>query len=161
MKKIISGIITIIILIIIVIYNIKIKENYNTKTFVTLVKCIDGDTAKINYNGEEVNLRFLAINTREIGENEEEYGKEASEYTCNALKNANMIKIEFDSESDKYDKYGRLLAWVFVDEELLQLDLVKNGYAEIKYIYGDYKYLNELEEALKYAKEKRLGIWKL
>ena len=25
------------------------------------------------------------------------------------------VKIEYDSNSDKYDKYNRLLAWVFVD----------------------------------------------
>ena len=49
---------------------------------------------------------------------------------------------------------------MFVDDELLQEQLVKNGLAEIKYIYGDYKYLEKLEKAEKYSQDKKLGIWK-
>lgn len=161
MKKIVSSIIMIIIIILVIIYDKKQEENYSQRVNVTLVNCIDGDTAKIKYNGDIVSLRFLAINTKEIGENEEPYGREASTYTCNMLKSATKIELEFDKSSDKYDKYGRILAWVFVDNELLQLNLVKNGYAEVKYIYGDYKYLSILKEAEDYARTKGLGIWGL
>ncbi len=161
MKKIISSIIMLTIIIFVIIYDKKQEENYNERVSVTLVNCIDGDTAKINYNGDIVNLRFLAINTKEIGKNEEPYGREASIYTCNMLKNAKKIELEFDKSSDKYDKYGRVLAWIFIDNELLQLNLVKNGYAEVKYIYGDYKYLSILKEAEGHARVKGLGIWGL
>lgn len=161
MKKIINLIIVLII-IFIIIYDYKthssnLEEN---RTKVTLVKCIDGDTAKINYNGEDINIRFLAINTKEIGENEELYGIEASNYTCNKLKSAKNIEIEFDPSSSRYDKYNRLLGWVYVDDILFQYDLVYNGYAEIKYVYRDYKYLRELKDAEKHAKDKKLGIWR-
>lgn len=160
MKKIINVIIVIII-IFIIIYDFRIKTTKleDEKIEVTLVKCIDGDTAKINYNGENISIRFLAVNTKEIGENEEPYGKEASEYTCNILKNAKKVEIEFDNSSEKYDKYNRLLGWIFVDDELLQYNLVYNGFAEVKYVYGDYKYISELKKAEEHAKEKKLGIW--
>lgn len=161
MKKIINLIIVLII-IFIIIYGYKMSPSNleENRIKVTLVKCIDGDTAKINYNGKEVNIRFLAINTKEIGENEEPYGVEASTYTCNKLKSAKNIEIEFDPSSSLYDKYNRLLGWIYVDDILLQYDLVYNGYAEVKYVYGDYKYLSKLEEVEKHAKEKKLGIWK-
>lgn len=124
-----------------------------------LEKCIDGDTASFIIDGKIEKVRFLAINTKESTNKQEKYGKEASEYTCSKLLNAKEIRLELDKESAKYDKYNRLLAWVFVDEKLLQYDLLKKGHAEIKYIYGEYKYLDSLKEAENYAKINKLGIW--
>ncbi len=129
---------------------------------VTLNKCVDGDTARFNVNGEEKKARFLAINTPESvhpTKEVEPFGKEASEYTCNKLTNAKKITIEYDDNSDKEDKYGRILVWVFVDDQLLQKDLVSKGYAEVKYLYGNYKYTDVLEDEQEKAKSKKLRIW--
>ena len=127
-------------------------------------KCVDGDTAKFIYKDEVITARFLAIDTPEsvhptIGE--EPFGKEASNYTCTTLENADEIVLEFDSNSDKTDKYDRYLVWVFVDGELLQKKLVSNGYAEVAYLYDDYKYTEELEKVQEKAKNKEIGIWSL
>ncbi|UPU39035.1 thermonuclease family protein [Erysipelothrix sp. Poltava] len=45
---------------------------------------------------------------------------------------------------NKYDKYGRVIAWVYVDDALLQELLVSGGFAKVKYIYGDYLYVDKL-----------------
>ena len=132
------------------------------KKVVTFSDCTDGDTASVILDDEEIKLRFLAIDTPEsvhptIGE--EEYGKEASNYTCNALKQAKKIEIEYDSGSDKLDKYNRHLVWVFVDGELLQEKLIEEGLAEVAYLYGDYKYTSILEAKQMVAKTKQVGIW--
>lgn len=129
---------------------------------VKLSKCVDGDTAKFIYNDEVITARFLAIDTPEsvhptIGE--EPYGKEASNYTCSVLEKADEIILEFDANSDKTDKYDRYLAWVFVDGNLLQKQLISKGYAEVAYLYDDYKYTDELEKAQETAQEKKVGIW--
>ena len=125
-------------------------------------KCVDGDTAKFIYKDEVITARFLAIDTPEsvhptIGE--EPYGKEASNYTCSTLEKAEEIILEFDSNSDKTDKYNRYLVWVFVDGKLLQKQLISKGYAEVAYLYDDYKYTDELEKAQEKAKAKKVGIW--
>ena len=137
--------------------------NAENKFEVDFYDCVDGDTAKFLYKEEKITARFLAIDTPETvdpKEEVEEFGKEASNFTCDKIKNAKKIILEYDSDSDKLDKYKRHLVWVFVDDELLQEQLVKNGLAEIKYIYGDYKYLEKLEKAEKYSQDKKLGIWK-
>lgn len=124
--------------------------------------CVDGDTAKFIYKNEKITARFLAIDTPETvhpTKEEEPYGKEASEYTCEKLKNAKTIELEYDNDSDKTDKYDRHLVWVFVDGELLQKKLVSKGYASVAYLYGDYKYTNELEETEQKAEDNKLGIW--
>lgn len=129
---------------------------------VELSKCVDGDTIKIKLSNKEYTVRMLAIDTPESVHPKkkiEYYGKEASDYTCNIVSNAKKIELEYDDNSDKYDKYDRLLAWVFVDGELLQDKLVSLGYAKVAYLYGDYKYTSLLEEHQELASFKNLGIW--
>ena len=137
--------------------NCYIKE-VNKKEKVAFSKCADGDTAHFVINNEIKKVRFLAIDTPEVDKNDS-YSKEASEYTCNALKNAKEIYLEYDSNSDKEDKYGRVLAFVYVDGILLEKSLIENGLAKVYYIYGDYAHVDELKEAESIAKEKKTGIW--
>jgi micrococcal nuclease len=133
----------------------------SAKTKVTLVKCIDGDTAKFKIGNEEVKVRFLGINAPEVESNTKEgepYSKESADYTCRKLKKANKIELEYDDKSDKQDKYGRTLAYVFVDDKLLEKDILSNGYASVKYINSSYKYYDDLVKAEQKAKEKKVGI---
>ena len=130
---------------------------------VTLKKCVDGDTARFIVNNEEEIVRFLAIDTPETSHptiGKEPFGPQASNFTCDSLRNASEITLEFDPDSDKKDKYDRLLAWVFVDGKLLQEELVSEGLAEVAYLYGDYKYTYKLEDAQEIAKENKKNIWK-
>ena len=142
-------------IIIVLLFNI----NVYAKETVILDKCVDGDTAWFIYNNESSKFRFLAIDTPESTTQIEEFGKEASSYTCDQLKKASKIEIEFDPNSHKQDKYDRYLAWIFVDGELLQEKIIENGYAEINYIYGDYKYLDDLKKTEQEAKEHKKGIY--
>ena len=136
----------------------------NEKIEVKFSSCVDGDTAKFIYNDEIITVRFLAVDTPETVHPTKEvmaYGKEASDFTCNKLKGAKNIYLEYDIASDKFDKYNRHLAWVFVDNELLQKSLISKGYGKIEYIYGSYRYLNELYELESVAKKNNIGLWSL
>lgn len=134
-------------------------SNVEAKEVVTLNKCVDGDTAWFNTNTEVIKARFLAIDTPESTNKIERLGKEASNFTCESLTKAKKIEIEYDENSDKLDKYERHLVWVFVDDVLLQDLIIKNGLAEIDYLYGEYKYTNILKESEILAKQNNLGIW--
>lgn len=152
MKKLVVGIIT---------FLLFINVSYALDE-VKLSKCVDGDTIKVKIDNKEYTVRMLAIDTPESvhpKKKVEYYGKEASEYTCNIVSNAKKIELEYDSGSDKTDKYDRLLAWVIVDGELLQDKLVSLGYAKVAYLYGDYKYTSLLEEHQELASARNLGIW--
>ena len=132
------------------------------KIEVTLKSCVDGDTAKFIYQNETIKVRFLAIDTPELkheDREEEKYAREAKEFACNKLKDANEIYLEFDPNSDKQDKYDRYLAWVFVDDNLLQKDIIIKGYAKVAYLYGDYKYTDILKKEQRRAQKNKLGIW--
>lgn len=138
------------------------KIEASSKISVTLSKCVDGDTAKFNLNQEVITARFLAIDTPETKhpqKGEEPWGKEASNFTCDSLKKAKKIELEYDDNSEKLDKYDRHLVWVFVDDELLQDNIIKKGYAEVAYLYGNYKYAPLLQDHETLAKQEKLGIW--
>jgi len=133
--------------------------NIEAKELVTLNKCVDGDTAWFNLNNEVIKARFLAIDTPESTNEIEVFGKEASDFTCDALKHAGKIEIEYDENSDKLDKYERHLVWVFVDDILLQDLIIKEGLAEVDYLYGDYKYTEILKSSELVAKTNKIGMW--
>jgi len=124
---------------------------------VTLVRCVDGDTAVFLIDGIEESVRFLAIDTPELGE--DYYSEEAAEFTCEELESAKEIVLEYDDNSDLRDKYNRLLAHVFVDDVLLQEKLVLDGYAKVAYLYGEYKYTSQLQLSEEIAKVNGRGIW--
>ena len=135
----------------------------STSDAVTLSNCVDGNSARFMLGLEEVKVRFLGIEVEEIikdDETDEINESLVSDYVCSALKSAKKIRIEYEPNTDKEDKLGRIQAWIFVDDILLQEDLVKLGYAKVMYINDDYLYSEQLKTAQNSAKEMKLGIWK-
>lgn len=128
------------------------------------VKAVDGDTAKFTVNGTTETVRFLLIDTPETvkpGTDPQLFGKEASEKTKKLLTEATTIEIELD-QGQARDKYDRLLAYIFIDGELLQYRLVREGLARIAYVNApSTKYLSELQNAEKQAENAKYGIWSI
>jgi len=134
----------------------------NESIEVKFSKCVDGDTAKFILDKREITARFLAIDTPETKhptKGVEPFGKDASNYTCDKLTNAKKIVLEYDDGSDKTDKYERHLVWVYYDDNFLQEELINLGYAKVAYLYGDYKYTTDLQNAEVVAKSDKKGIW--
>lgn len=141
-----------------------ITNVYAERVSVKFEACVDGDTIKVILDDKKTTVRFLAIDTPETvhpTKGEQPFGKEASNYTCDKVKNAKKLEIEYDEGSTKTDKYNRALGWVFIDDTLLQKDLVSLGYAKVAYLYGDYKYTEDLKKEESIAKSKKLGVWSL
>lgn len=134
------------------------QEIENGQRFaVTLDKTVDGDTAWFKIDEKSVKVRFLYIDTPESTNQKEPYGKQASVYVDQQLHQAKVIELETNKDGSQYDKYDRLLAWVFVDGQLLQEKIAREGYCKRFYDYGyDYTYKNDIikanQEAIKYKR---------
>ena len=100
-------------------------------------RVIDGDTFVI---GNE-SIRLLGINTPERGEY---LYQEAKEFLNNSVLNKS-VKLEFGKE--KYDRYQRKLAYIFLDTENINLQLVKNGFANFYFPSGKDTYYKEFFDA--------------
>lgn len=153
------------IIVILIIFGYNFYQDHKTitpgKRFeVTLDKCVDGDTAWFNIDGKSTKVRFLYIDTPESTNQIEPYGKEASDYTKEQLTNASIIELELNNDGDTIDKYDRMLAWVFVDGELLQEKLAREGLVEKFYDYGfDYTYKKDIIAANDEAIAAKKGIY--
>lgn len=133
--------------------NLKLGQQYPAE----LVKCVDGDTAHFNIKGKTYKTRFLYIDTPESTNRIEPFGKEASEYTCSFLKQGEII-LETDGNA-LFDKYDRLLAWVWVDGKLQQEEITKAGLVKGFYDYGNYLYEERIISAMEEAKSSGRGMY--
>lgn len=127
-------------------------------------KPVDGDTARLIYQGKEEKFRFLLIDTPETKHprlGKQPFGQEASDRTKELLQNAEQVEVEFDVGT-KEDKYQRKLAYIYVDGKMLNEILVREGLAKVAYVYPpNTRYLDRLEKAQEQAKAEKLGIWSL
>lgn len=135
------------------------KLYYNSGyTYHSIKKVYDGDTILLS-NGSKV--RFLGINTPEVeGRNKSAQagGEEAKQWLKNGLKNK-KVRLEIDIE--KHDKYSRLLAHVFTeDNQHINFELVKRGLATVNIHPPNLKYTADLLKAEQQAEKNQLGIWK-
>lgn len=122
---------------------------------------IDGDTILVEINGTTEKVRLIGINTPEIHhptKGVERYGYEAKRFTSGLLKEGDRIKLEFDLQ--KRDKYGRLLAYVYLsDGRFLNALLVQEGYAQVYTIPPNVKYQELFVKLQKEARAQGRGLW--
>ncbi len=122
---------------------------------------VDGDTIEVSKDNENMKVRLLGINTPEsVGDRAHEcFGKEASVYALSIMKNQ-IVKLETDDTQDKYDKYGRLLAYVYLlDGQMVNKKLIAEGYA-YEYTYeAPYKYQKEFKSLQSFAERESRGLW--
>lgn len=84
---------------------------------------MDGDTIDVLIDGEEFRLRYIGMDTPERGE----LGFAEATAANVALVSGKTVTLEKDiSETDRF---GRLLRYVYVDGEMVNMRLVEDGYA--------------------------------
>ncbi|MFC1488588.1 thermonuclease family protein [Thermodesulfobacteriota bacterium] len=125
-------------------------------------RVVDGDTIDINYNGAKERVRLLCVNTPESVHRDAKQnipmGKVASDYAKKKL-SGKYIDLEFEGERLR-GNYGRLLAYVFVDGQNFNLDLVRQGLSPYYTKYGrSQKYDADFRGAEKLARKEKLNIW--
>ncbi|MDA3837233.1 MAG: thermonuclease family protein [Nanoarchaeota archaeon] len=96
-------------------------------------------------------VRMLGINTPEKGE---WLYDEAREFMDGF--NGSEVVLEFGSE--KFDRYGRTLAYVFVDGVNLNLEIVRQGLANAYFPAGRDKYYDEFYYAWEECMQRSVGF---
>jgi len=128
---------------------------------VTLDRAVDGDTIKVSYNGNVDTVRYLLIDTPETKKPNscvQPYGEDASKRN-KELVNSGKLQLEFDKD-DRRDKYGRLLAYVYVDGKSVEETLLKEGLARVAYVYEpNTRYIEQYRKDEQEAKTEKLSIW--
>ena len=127
-----------------------------------VVSVIDGDTIIVEMDGENKTVRFIGVDTPEAVHPRKEvqyYGKEASLFTKNLLKGEHVY-LDYEGEVGMYDKYQRLLAYVFraPDGLFVNLEIVRQGYGNA-YTVFPFKHLELFRQYGKRARELEKGLY--
>lgn len=125
-----------------------------------VVRVVDGDTIVISYQGKEEKVRLIGVDTPESVHSDASkntpYGKIASDYTKAQL-TGKTIQLEFDVQ--ERDKYGRLLAYVYVDGKMYNKTLLEEGHAKVATFPPNVKYVEEFQQLEQKAQEEQIGMW--
>jgi micrococcal nuclease len=84
------------------------------------------------------------------------FGKEASDRN-KELVTRKMVRLE--KVVSETDKYGRLLRYVYIDNDFINLRLVAEGYANVVTYPPDLKYSKQFLQAEQEARKSNLGLW--
>ena len=121
------------------------QQPAQTNTYKVL-RVVDGDTFTVDFNGTEEKVRLIGVDTPESvhpdASKNTEAGTAASEYTKSLLTGKD-VTLEFDVQ--ERDKYGRLLAYAYVDGYMLNKKLLQDGYAVIATYPPNVKYLEDFK----------------
>lgn len=121
-----------------------------------VIRVVDGDTIVIQ-SGEKV--RYIGMDTPEMNDPRaavKYFAQKAKEINANLVLNK-IVDIEFDVE--KYDKYHRLLAYVYIDKTMINAYLLKEGYAQVLTVPPNIKYEKYFLKLQKYSRENNKGFW--
>ena len=133
-----------------------LDESSDNDNMFLVVRVIDGDTIELD-SGEIV--RYLDVDTPETvhpSKPVECFGPEATQ------RNIELVQgryVRLDIPTERTDKYGRLLAYVYTNDGFVNGALVWGGYAYAR-SYGEsgslYDTLVQLEDG---ARTKQKGLW--
>ncbi len=126
----------------------------------TVVHVSDGDTITVRFGDRSERVRILGADTPEVVDPRKPvqcYGPEASAHTKARLAPGTLVSLETDAEVR--DKYGRLLAYVYVGGARYDDELLRLGFARLLIIAPNGVHARAMLGAELEARAAHRGLW--
>ena len=126
----------------------------------TVVRVVDGDTIHVRIGARVEKVRYIGVNTPEVHhptKGEEPGGREAAEVN-RRLVEGQAVRLELDVQ--ERDRYGRLLAYVWIGDLMINAELVRLGYAQVMPIPPNVRYQEMFLKLQREAREAGRGLWR-
>ena len=117
---------------------------------ITVIGVVDGDTVELQ-DGRRV--RLIGIDTPERGD----VNCDSASALAERLLLRKKVRLEFDR--DQIDRYGRTLAFLWVDDKLVNREIIRAGWAYCYFFEGNLKHSRELLVAQHEAMDAHRGLW--
>lgn len=133
---------------------------------VMVTRVVDGDTLDVAISegarGPTVSerVRLIGIDTPESvrpGEIPECFGPEASRRLNELTPPGTPVRLERDVEAR--DPFGRLLAYVYLGDDMVNMTLAREGFAEALSIPPNTAFAREFRSAVASARGRGSGLW--
>lgn len=122
-------------------------------------RVVDGDTIEVGLQGRTEDVRYIGVDTPETvkpGEPVQCFGEQASTFN-RGLVEGERVRLVFDRE--RRDRFGRLLAYVYVGSTFVNGELVAGGYARTLEIEPNTAMAGELARLEGGASRDGRGLW--
>lgn len=126
---------------------------------VTVVRVVDGDTFVANLGGEEKRVRLLNVDTPELGRDgspDECLAQEATDFLSSLLPAGQEVDVEYDVE--KRDRYDRELLGVFLDDQLVNAEIAREGLGVAVQFGDNGKFHPDVSRAEEEARTAGIGV---
>jgi micrococcal nuclease len=121
-----------------------------------VVRVVDGDTVVLSGVGK---VRLIGIDTPEVYGEHECFGEQASAYAERVL--APGTKVSYRIGVEERDRYGRALAYVYLDDGRMFNELLaKDGYATPLTIPPNDQFAGRFVADARQARDARRGLWR-
>lgn len=130
----------------------------------TIAYVVDGDTLRVQLGSRGlVYVRLVGIDTPEDvkpGRSVECGAQQAAASMRQLAPEGAAALLRFDSVADEYDRYGRLLAHVFIGGRQLELIQLSRGWAEVyRYNHQRFDGLVAFARSAAGARRANRGVW--
>ena len=125
-----------------------------------MVRVVDGDTIHVKLGERVEKVRYIGVNTPEIHHptrGEEPGGREAAELNRRFVA-GRRVRLELDVRTR--DRHGRLLAYVFVGDLMVNAELVRLGYAQVMTVPPNVKHQELFVKLQREARDAGRGLWR-
>jgi len=125
-----------------------------------VVKVVDGDTIHVRIGDRIERVRYIGVNTPELHHptrGAEPGGREAF-HVNGDLVAGKRVRLELDVQTR--DRYGRLLAYVWVGDLMVNAELVRSGYAQVMTVPPNVRYQALFLRLQREAREAARGLWR-
>jgi len=119
----------------------------------TVVYVQDGDSIRVEIDGQEERVRLIGINTPEQGEC---FGQEARALLDDMI-GGQQVLVGIDVE--EFDQYGRILGYVWLGDIFVNAELVRQGAALVRGYEPNTSLQAVLDEAEQIAQDAGTGVW--
>ena len=122
-------------------------------------RVVDGDTIVVRVDGRSERVRYIGVDTPESvkpGVRVQCFAKSAAKENAKLVLGRD-VRLEYDAEAR--DRYGRLLAYVWRGDLLVNAELVRLGYAKPLEIAPNVAHAAQLRQLAAAAKRGRRGLW--
>jgi micrococcal nuclease len=124
-----------------------------------VVRVVDGDTIHVRLGDRVEKVRYIGVNTPEVHhprKGEEPGGREAAALN-RALVDGRRVRLELDAQVR--DRHGRLLAYVWVGETMINAELVRRGYAQVMTVPPNVRHQALFLGLQREARAAERGLW--
>ena len=124
-----------------------------------VTRVVDGDTIHVELGGKDYRLRYIGIDTPETVDPRRPvgcFGAEASE------RNRQLVEgrtVGLEKDVSETDSFGRLLRYVWVEDQMVNKTLVAEGYALASTYPPDVRYSGLFASLQALAREGQRGLW--